>query len=165
MSILLPKPRTKVQAFNPFISSDMNDLVFSFTSNNGRYFNDEYANYIYDERKFNVFKTSDYKDTSFCWHENYILSISLDYLQIIDILFGLEEGQIFVVPCCIMNESFKKIFNQDNILIGRYINNEKLLEIIEINKNYDLWQIDEKYKGKSKKIPTNILFDEFYRDK
>ena len=77
MNSFLPKPRTKVQAFNPFISSDMIDLVFSFTSNNGRYFNDEYANHIYDERKFNVFKTSDYKETSFCWHENYILSISL----------------------------------------------------------------------------------------
>ena len=100
-------PRNKNQAFNPFLSSNFTDIVFNLISNNGRYYNDEYADYLFAEKKFNVFNITDYKNNDFCWHENYILSISIDFLEPQDILFGLEEGQIFVLPCCIMNKDFK----------------------------------------------------------
>ena len=127
-------PRNKNQAFNPFLSSNFTDIVFNLISNNGRYYNDEYADYLFAEKKFNVFNITDYKNNDFCWHENYILSISIDFLEPQDILFGLEEGQIFVLPCCIMNKYFREIFNENNILIGRYTINEKNIHEAKNNK-------------------------------
>lgn len=154
-------PRDKGITINPFTANDFIDITFNLATNNGRFIDDRFADCLYNESKLNVFKIFGYNDKSFCWNDANMFSISLDGITIIDIIYGLEENQLFVIPCNILDDNFKSIFNEKNLLLGRYINNEANLEIVELSKDNDIWNIDEKYKGTSKKIPTSYLFEEF----
>ena len=157
------RPRSLNETFNPFINSNFTDISFSLSSNNGRWQNDEFADILYDEGRMNVFKISDFcNNKDFCWNDFNFLSINIDGIDIKDILLGLEEEQIFVLPCNILDKIFRDIFDEKNLLIGRYVNNEQFLEIIEMNKNDDIWEIDNKYDGKSKLIPTSVLFNNIF---
>lgn len=156
-----PEPTNIKTAYNPFNNNNFSDIVFSLSTNNGRFQSDEFADELYKEGNFNVFKIGKYNEEKFCWNEANFLSIPLDGFKIDELIFGLEEEQLFVVPCYKLDVNFRKVFNENNLLIGRYINGEKFMEITELRKFNEQWNIDEKYNGKSKIVSIKILFEEF----